>query len=334
MSQKRTNAQRSTLFKSARFRLAVILGVLGIIAIGYFTMVGIGNLCAIGFEDFALICPLGALGAMIAQKTLIPQAIISLIFALVVIILFGAFFCSWICPTAALKTLSPKQILRDRRERRSKTDAVAGKSAVQPTCTNASDCEHCAQGCGKSSGVKLDSRHAILGAALLSTLIFSFPIFCLVCPVGLTFAGVLIVMRLFAFGEVTWALIVIPIILAIELIVFPRWCKRICPLGALISLTSGLNKTFRPKINESECLRTTQGSHCDLCTQACPRGIDLHDIAAGETTLNDCIKCRACADVCPTKAITFPFLPSKQQSTVARPALAATTDEVIATNAE
>ena len=42
---------------------------------------------------------------------------------------------------------------------------------------------------------KLDSRHYVLGGALLSTAVFGFPVFCLVCPIGLTFATVLVVWR-------------------------------------------------------------------------------------------------------------------------------------------
>ena len=53
--------------------------------------------------------------------------------------------------------------------------------------------------------------------------------------------------------------------------------------------------------------------------RACPEGINLHDVAAGETTLNDCSKCRACADVCPEHAITFPLLPKKQAQATPQP---------------
>ena len=69
---------------------------------------------------------------------------------------------------------------------------------------------------------------------------------------------------------------------------------------------------FRPQMDAEKCLREGRGKACNLCEQACPEGINLHDVAAGETTLNDCSKCRACADVCPEHAITFPLLPKKQ----------------------
>ena len=71
----------------------------------------------------------------------------------------------------------------------------------------ASPCSACASPCGKAKGIKIDSRHGILAAALGSTLVFGFPVFCLVCPIGLTFATVLLVMRLFAFGDATWTVV-------------------------------------------------------------------------------------------------------------------------------
>ena len=163
----------------------------------------------------------------------------------------------------------------------------------------------------KAKGIKIDSRHGILAAALGSTLVFGFPVFCLICPIGLTFATVLLVMRLFAFGDTTWTVLAFPAIIAIEVLLLPKWCQRFCPLGALLSLFSGLNRTFRPRIDSEKCLLEGRGLSCNLCERACPEGINLHDVAAGETTLNDCSKCRACADVCPEHAITFPFLPNK-----------------------
>ena len=279
---------------TARLRAAVIVAVLAVIAIGYFTAGGIGNLCAFGWKDIALICPLGALATMIAQKALIPQAVVSLLIAAVGIVVLGRFFCAWICPVPPLQKALPG----------GKGQARKG-GACEPSA-----CATCASGCGKEKGIKLDSRHAVLAGALVSTLLVGFPVFCLVCPVGLTFAAVLLVMRLFAFGELTWAIIIVPAIIAAELVLLPRWCQNICPLGALTSLVAGANKTFRPAVDPEACLKTTKGADCDLCVRVCPEGINLHDVALGRTTLNDCTKCRDCADVCPASAISFPLLPS------------------------
>lgn len=327
---------------SLRVRFLVMLAVLAVVAVGYFTAGGIGNLCGIGFGDITLLCPLGALLAMLAQKTAIPLAVISVIVVLLICIVLGKVFCAWACPVHFMSRLrkgkkgvpaptgAPLHGAADdpaapRASRAAQEEGIPGcptqalhaaQEGASPVVPAASPCSTCASPCGKSSGIKLDSRHGILAAALGSTLIFGFPVFCLICPVGLTFATVLLGMRLFAFGEATWTIVAFVAIIAVEVLLLPKWCKRFCPLGALLSLFSGLNRTFQPQVNAETCLREGRGKACNLCEKACPEGINLHDIAAGETTLNDCSKCRACADVCPEGAITFPLLPKKTTASV------------------
>lgn len=315
--------------KTYRLRFLIMLAVLAVVAVGYFMAGGIGNFCGIGFESITLLCPLGALLAMIAERTAIPMAVISVVVVLLVCIVLGKVFCAWVCPVHFMsrgKKKGKRGSGSVPAPSHGAADDFAGSSAVPhaaqaggpaaqaaaPVPALRTPCSTCASPCGKSKGIKIDSRHGILAAALGSTLIFGFPVFCLVCPIGLTFATVLLVMRLFAFGDATWTVVAFPAIIALEILLLPKWCQRFCPLGALLSLFSGLNRTFRPQVDAEKCLREGRGKACNLCEQACPEGINLHDVAAGETTLNDCSKCRACADVCPERAITFPLLPKKQ----------------------
>lgn len=313
-------------FNTYRLRFLIMLAVVAVVAVGYFTAGGIGNLCGIGFESITLLCPLGALLAMIAERTAIPMAVVSVAAVLVVCVVLGKVFCSWVCPVHFMSGLRRKKGKKASGRRAAEgaahldaeaSDAGEARASAEPAPLTASErkalggCATCASPCGKSKGIKIDSRHGILAAALGSTLIFGFPVFCLICPIGLTFATVLLVMRLFAFGDVTWTVLAFPAIILIEILLLPKWCQRFCPLGALLSLFSGLNRTFRPQVNAETCLRESQGKACNLCEKACPEGINLHDVAAGETTLNDCSKCRACADVCPEHAITFPLFSKK-----------------------
>lgn len=306
---------RMNKLKTYRLRFLVMLALLAVVAVGYFTAGGIGNFCGIGFESITLLCPLGALLAMIAERTAVPMAVISVAVVLLACIVLGKVFCAWACPVHFMSRKG-KRGKRDKGTGLSSHDPAEEAEAPRPA--PASACATCASPCGKAKGIKIDSRHGILAAALGSTLVFGFPVFCLICPIGLTFATVLLLMRLFAFGDATWTVVAFPAIIALEILLLPKWCQRFCPLGALLSLFSGLNRTFRPQVDAEKCLREGRGKACNLCEQACPEGINLHDIAAGETTLNDCSKCRACADVCPEHAIAFPLLSKKQAQTASQ----------------
>ena len=84
--------------KTYRLRFLIMLAVLAVVAVGYFMAGGIGNFCGIGFESITLLCPLGALLAMIAERTAIPMAVISVVVVLLVCIVLGKVFCAWVCP--------------------------------------------------------------------------------------------------------------------------------------------------------------------------------------------------------------------------------------------
>ena len=115
-----------------------------------------------------------------------------------------------------------------------------------------------------------------LGGAVLTTAAFGFPVFCLVCPVGLTFATIICLWRAIQFGEASLSLVVFPAILIIEAVVLRRWCHTLCPLGALMGLIARGNRTFRAMLNEDACLQGSRGIACGKCAEACPEGIDLH----------------------------------------------------------
>ena len=267
--------------KTYRLRFLIMLALLAVVAVGYFTAGGIGNFCGIGFESITLLCPLGALLAMIAERTAIPMAVISVAVVLLVCIVLGKVFCAWACPVHFLSRGRKKGDKGDK-------EGKGGKVA--------SPCSACASPCGKAKGIKIDSRHGILAAALGSTLVFGFPVFCLVCPIGLTFATVLLVMRLFAFGDATWTVVAFPAIIALEILLLPKWCQRFCPLGALLSLFSGLNRTFRPRWTpRSACARVAarpatcasrhapRASTCTMSRRARPRSTTAASAARAPT---------------------------------------------------
>ena len=279
-----------------KFRRALPALVLLVCAVAFVAMVPLGNISAFGWESISAICPMGALSSLLASKTLVPRVLISLVIALALILLFGRAFCSWICSVPFVERILG---LRD-------GDCEGGRKAAAGK--EKGSCSQGCSGCAKARGKAVDSRHFVLGGTLLSAAVFGFPVFCLICPIGLTFATIFLVLRLFG-GSVSWALLVVPALLIAELFLARKWCHRICPLGALMSLVSKGNRTFVPTIDKDMCLEETRGAHCGRCHAACPEGIDLRNLAGSPVAINECVKCRACVEACPAHAISVPFLP-------------------------
>jgi ferredoxin-type protein NapH len=281
--------------KASRLRVLTILLVAALIVVGTVFWTGTGTISAFGYKSIAQVCPLGSLETLLASKTFLPLPIISLIVVIVAAVVLGRVFCAWVCPVPLLRRRSPHR----------------GDILSPGTADRAALRRFRPQPAGRPSRVKIDSRHWVLVGALLSTAIFGFPVFCLICPIGLTFGTLAVLWRLLHFNEPSWSLLVFPAMLAIELVACRSWCRRICPLGALLSLMSSLNVFFRPKVDETVCQRTSKGVECSACKTACYEAIDLHD-ADHSQPLSECTKCRDCADVCPMNAISFPFFAKKK----------------------
>ncbi len=348
--------------KSKKLRTATAAAIIVIVFIGFWTNLGIGTISAPGIWDISILCPLGALGTMLASKMMVPRAVISLVIMVLLIVVFARAFCGWMCPVPLVQKLRNAFSKGDSAKKEAEATAedagtatkevaagesaeaaagtakaVAGTAEVVKASTESTEtttvapltdaekaalstsCQKDAKGlvgcasCASKRGDAVDARHFVLGGALVSTLIFGFPVFCLVCPIGLTFATILLLVNLFAQGDVTWTIIVVPAILAAEVIFFRKWCHQLCPLSAFMSLIAKLNRTFKPTIDDAKCIETANGHACGKCGRACEEGIDPRHPELSEAAWSECTKCRACVDACPTHAITMPFLAKKGQ---------------------
>ena len=72
------------------------------------------------------------------------------------------------------------------------------------------------------------------------------------------------------------------------------FCRYLCPLGALFSLSSA-HRLFRIRRREEFC------SGCGLCSRNCAMGVSVHDKQAIKS--GECIDCMRCIGVCGNEAL-------------------------------
>lgn len=295
---------------SKKLRTIIPALILVIAAVAFIAHFSAGTLSSFGWKDIVVMCPLGALATMIAAKTIIPRALVSIVLAAIIFVLFGRAFCGWACPVPLVSKLqnnTKKQASDGEKAESAESDASFAPLTAEEKAILKGGCT----GCVSQRGNKFDSRHIVLIAALVSTLIFGFPVFCIVCPIGLTFATIFLLVQLFAAGQVSWLVVIAPALLLVEVVFFRKWCHELCPLGALMSLTAKVNRTFKPVVATETCLEESRGVKCGACVRACPEHIDLHHPELSEAAINECTRCRACVDACPAGAISLPLLAKK-----------------------
>lgn len=267
----------------------VCLAVIAAVVVAAAFELGFGTLCAAGIETLSTLCPLGTLEVGLASGSVTLRSVLILVVIVASILLFGRYFCGWFCPNLLFrKNGSPKKKC----------------IPIKP--------EKPAQKAGHTSAAL---PLGVLGGTLLSSAVFGIPVFCLICPIGLFFAFILGVWHLLTGTDAAWLTLAAPVVILVEWVFFKRWCSSFCPVGALITLISRFNKTFRPTVNPARCL-SHQGKDCRVCRAVCPEGINLLDPAAD---LSRCTKCRRCAEHCPNDAISFPFI-AKPAAAVTAPA--------------
>ena len=147
-----------------------------------------------------------------------------------------------------------------------------------------------------------DRRTWVFLAVLVAALIAGLPLFCLVCPIGLTFGTVGSLWHLIVDKQMTASVLVFPAALAIELVLYRKWCLNLCPIAGLLGIFSQFATRFRPQVNTQTCLRCTGSAACEACTIACPEHIDRHAPDAAQQ-LGQCSRCGECLRACPTASI-------------------------------
>lgn len=251
---------------------------------------GLGTPSSFGIGSFFLLCPLGGIEAMIANHSIIPVSLISLAVVAIICLALGRSWCAWCCPVPPLRKFFGRN-----------------PEPAQPSerCAAAQEAVRFAD---KMRHIGRDKRTWVLVAVLVATLVAGLPLFCLVCPIGLTFGTVGSLWHLIVDKQVTASVVVFPAALVVEILVCRTWCMSVCPVAGLLNIFGQFAVLFRPRVNESTCMNCAQGAHCNACVKACPEHIDLHAPDAA-IQLGECTRCGECVAHCPTGSVSMRVLP-------------------------
>lgn len=222
--------------------------------------------------------PMAAAESVAASKSAARVLLISLIVPLLVTIILGRVFCSWVCPMNLFLEMADK------------FRGVLSFLELKP----------------RDVAFSRKIKYTLLGTGLALAALLSLPVLGYIYPPAminrelheLVFgmfdhaeAGVL---GLWA-GGLTWMSLLLVGVALFEVSVSRRWwCRYVCPGGALYSLL-GYWRRVRVKLNLNKCTK------CEDCIPACPQGLDPMNDSIGI----ECDNCGRCISYCDDKALDY-----------------------------
>jgi ferredoxin-type protein NapH len=232
------------------------------------------------FGPVSMTDPLAFFESAIARKHISTVLFLGAILPILITLIFGRVFCSWICPVGFFLEL---------------TDKLRGLVALLEI---------------KSLNVRFKTRtkYVVLGIGLLVALLGSVPVLGYIYPpaiAGREFHS--LVFGLFDRAEsgrfgwsvegFSWVIWVLVAIAAFEVLISRRWwCRTVCPGGALYALM-GSERRVRVQLNEPNC------TGCVACVQACPMSLNPMKGKIGQ----ECDSCGLCVAACGDDALDYGF---------------------------
>ena len=237
---------------------------------------------------FLQLDPLVAIGTILSTHTLYQ----ALLWALVVVsltIVFGRFFCSWVCPFGSLHHFVG--FLSHRKKK------IAEK--IQLNKYRKAQCIKYFVLIVFLSMAAFPSIAATLQTGLLDPIPLITRSFNLVLlPIADRSVNLASVMG--RFYEGAWLIFTIFLTAVLLNLAIPRfYCRFICPLGALFAILSRF-AIWRIGKKQPECV------NCKLCEKSCEGGCE----PAGNIKISECVLCFNCLDDCKENIISYQRQPS------------------------
>ncbi len=238
---------------------------------------------------FLQLDPLAAIGTTLTTHTLYAPLLWALP-TIVLTIVFGRFFCGWVCPFGSLHHFAG--FLGNRR-----------KPTPQKIQLNKYRKAQCVKYLILIVFLAMAAFPPV-GASLQTGLLDPIPLLSrsfnlLLLPIldgPVNFA----LCKPSAFMRDAWLIFVVFISAVLLNLVIPRfYCRFVCPLGALFGIL-GRFAIWRIGKNQNRC------SDCKLCERNCEGGCE----PAGKIRISECVLCFNCLDYCKDDVIAYQTKPS------------------------
>lgn len=259
---------------------AVLLGFVGAAFLG----LPISN-CSIKIGEFRVVYPTGFLETMLLSHRVNMDLLPGMILIGVLLVLFGRFYCSWMCSASSANQLANPLLQKVISEKRFSRMEQTWKSLRKKVSTRLK--------LGYGDAI------AIFIGIIAGIVIFDFPLLTIFNPIGLVSRSVI---EFAVHHRLRFDLLLLAVPLLISLCFKNGW-KTCCPEGLLLGFVARFNRTLIPVVNSEAC------NDCMKCQKACPVSIPAVR-AALETSI--CQKCLQCIDVCPEQAVSLSLLAKKE----------------------
>lgn len=129
------------------------------------------------------------------------------------------------------------------------------------------------------------------------------PYFCQwICPVGTLEGGIPLVLFKESLRNTIgfifyWKFIILIFIIGMSMVIYRPFCKYLCPLGAIYGIFNKIS-IVKLTLEQEKCIT------CHQCSKVCKMQVEPDKVPDSA----ECIRCGACVNVCPTKALHINFI--------------------------